>query len=750
MRLFQCSAYVWAFRVYVWNLEQRYVGSLGGVGLLTDQIRELHMPRHGIISSVSLDKSDVFENAKDFDVTSYHSLHVNLDPLGRQETKSNGTASIDIKPLAWDFSDSENGTVLMAARHKHLPFWGVQYHPESICTTLPGKRVVSDWWRLAKRWIDSHHRTIKTGNVPRPSKCLVLEDSRQASATIASSHLHDLEELGIVISSGRVTWREFDASNPNILKLCEAFGLERGEALVFQSGRLTNGQPVNPELGRYSMIGFVDDTSLHLQYGACERRLTLRHQPTSMSDRVIKESRVPDLWAYIQRLMQVLKCEFGPASSPFWGGLMGYISYEAGLQSISVPVRHNMESESAAHTERPDVHFVYVPRSIVIDHVSGTGWIQTTLPADKAFLDSTEERIAFLKESNGTTNGGSQANSVSQLSEGGICKQNQLKLVSVDYPTKSEYIKKIQECNAFIRKGDSYELCLTSQSKVTVQNLGQQPADWSFFHRLSESNPATFSSYLRLKSRDDGLTIVGSSPERFLSWNRIGDCQFRPIKGTVKKSPTVGLAEATKILSSSKERAENLMIADLIRHDLHGIAGAGHVHVTKLMQIEEYATVFQLVSVIEGDLRPTNPRRRYSNSERQKQQLNGIDVLAASLPPGSMTGAPKKRSCEILLEIEEHKPRGIYSGVIGYLDVGGGGDFSVVIRTAYKWDSDNKFCSPENGTNGHNDAESQELQQWTIGAGGAITAQSDPGEEYREMLVKLNSVLGAFNTQLKD
>jgi para-aminobenzoate synthetase len=225
----------------------------------------------------------------------------------------------------------------------------------------------------------------------------------------------------------------------------------------------------------------------------------------------------------------------------------------------------------------------------------------------------------------------------------------------------------------------------------------------------------------------------------------VGDCQFRPIKGTVKKSSIIGLAEATKILSSSKERAENLMIADLIRHDLHGIAGAGHVHVPKLMQIEEYATVFQLVSVIEGDLRPTNRRRRYSDSERMRQNLSGIDVLAASLPPGSMTGAPKKRSCEILLDIEEHRPRGIYSGVIGYLDVGGGGDFSVVIRTAYSWDSDSKPCAGPGGTE-----PGQMLQTWTVGAGGAITAQSDPEDEYREMLVKLNSVLGAFDTQLKE
>lgn len=131
--------------------------------------------------------------------------------------------------------------------------------------------------------------------------------------------------------------------------------------------------------------------------------------------------------------------------------------------------------------------------------------------------------------------------------------------------------------------------------------------------------------------------------------------------------------------------------------------------VPKLMSIEEYETVYQLVSVIEGDL---------------NESTSGAAVLAASLPPGSMTGAPKKRSCEILKELEGHKPRGLYSGVIGYFDVGGGGDFSVVIRTAFRWEN--------------------EGPQWHVGAGGAITALSDPESEWEEMLTKRESLLPSF------
>ena len=157
-------------------------------------------------------------------------------------------------------------------------------------------------------------------------------------------------------------------------------------------------------------------------------------------------------------------------------------------------------------------------------------------------------------------------------------------------------------------------------------------------------------------------------------------------------------------LCSSSTHA-GLLISIIERRILLTRRSAHNVKVPKLMSVEEYESVFQLVSVIEGDL-----------------EGSGIPVLAASLPPGSMTGAPKKRSCELLQEIEGGKPRGLYSGVFGYLDVGGGGDFSVVIRSAFKWND----------------------EEWQIGAGGAVTALSDPEAEWQEMLAKRENVLRAF------
>ena len=168
---------------------------------------------------------------------------------------------------------------------------------------------------------------------------------------------------------------------------------------------------------------------------------------------------------------------------------------------------------------------------------------------------------------------------------------------------------------------------------------------------------------------------------------------------------------------------------DLIRHDLYGVLGSGNVNVSSLMQVEEYESVYQLGSVIEGTMPPPPPLDDPETLSESSTSLSGIDVLAASLPPGSMTGAPKKRSCELLQTIED-EPRSIYSGVLGYMCVGGG-DFSVVIRTLYKWENNS---SQDDGG----------VEEWKIGAGGAITTLSNAEDEWDEMLTKLKSTLRLF------
>jgi para-aminobenzoate synthetase len=207
------------------------------------------------------------------------------------------------------------------------------------------------------------------------------------------------------------------------------------------------------------------------------------------------------------------------------------------------------------------------------------------------------------------------------------------------------------------------------------------------------------------------------------------------MKGTVKKSPSMTLARARSILESRKEIAENLMIADLIRHDMHGVVGSGNVSVEKLMLVEEHARVYQMVTVIKGSI-PPSPQLPTSPLSNKKERNVGVKMLQSTLSPGSMTGAPKKRSIELLDSIE-NRNRGVYAGVLGYLDIGGGGDWSVIIRSAFKYPRMEPL-TPDG---------KRKDDVWKVGAGGAVTCLSEVEGEWDEMRAKLDTVLGVFRQQ---
>lgn len=261
-----------------------------------------------------------------------------------------------------------------------------------------------------------------------------------------------------------------------------------------------------------------------------------------------------------------------------------------------------------------------------------------------------------------------------------------------DHPT---YLEKIKACQDVISRGDSYELCLTNSISFDF------PADpLAVYRQLRRDHPAPFAAYLRLS----GIEVLSTSPERFL---RLVDAHLeaKPIKGTRPRgrSPKEDQELACELATSVKDRAENLMICDLLRNDLGRVAVPGSVTVPVLCGIESFATVHQMVSTITAELLPGK---------------TPVDALRAAFPGGSMTGAPKERSMEILRELEEHHPRGIYSGAIGYITAEGTMDFSIVIRTIVVKDG-----------------------VATYGCGGAITRLSDPEEEWQEILVKAKPIL---------
>jgi para-aminobenzoate synthetase len=312
---------------------------------------------------------------------------------------------------------------------------------------------------------------------------------------------------------------------------------------------------------------------------------------------------------------------------------------------------------------------------------------------------------------------------------------------TINLPNHDTYISRILACKSELMAGNSYELCLTTTATTITPNLPHAP--WTIYNSLRQHNPVPFAAFLHLHH----TTILSSSPEQYLTWSATTQTlDMIPMKGTVKKTPTMTRHQATQLLSTPKESAENLMIADLIRHDLYTTVGrASKVEVVKLCDVIETETVYQLVSHIRAHAPPPpSPSPSPTSSTARNMTHHGLKALTHTLPPGSMTGAPKKRSCEILRRLEA-RPRGPYSGVIGYIDVSGNGGWSVAIRTAFSHDDHEGDANDDDNTeNAAERPQRQRHQTWHIGAGGAITVLSDEEQEWEEMMTKLDSVLRAF------
>jgi para-aminobenzoate synthetase len=250
-----------------------------------------------------------------------------------------------------------------------------------------------------------------------------------------------------------------------------------------------------------------------------------------------------------------------------------------------------------------------------------------------------------------------------------------------------------------LHAGNSYEVNLTYRLE---QESARDPVE--VYGRLRTSNPAPYAGVLR----HEDLWLLSASPERFATIDRNRRVETRPIKGTTPRgaTPEVDAALRQRLASDPKFRAENLMITDLLRNDLALVCEPGSVQVPHLMDVESYASVHQLVSTVTGRLRP---------------EVGTVEALRAMFPAGSMTGAPKRRTMEIIDRVEE-TPRGIYAGAFGWISGDGRADLGVVIRSLHRLGDG----------------------PWCLGTGGGITVRSEVEEEYAETRWKAARLLAAL------
>ncbi|WP_426988642.1 chorismate-binding protein [Pseudarthrobacter sp. Y6] len=385
-----------------------------------------------------------------------------------------------------------------------------------------------------------------------------------------------------------------------------------------------------------------------------------------------------------------------------WLGCLGYeLKRETGGTDVAAPT--------------PDAALIFAGRAVVLDHVEGTAWL-LALEAPDADRWLTDARAAVTAATHSTPSFGSQTFGAATTHAGGsngVVRPVGPAFSSRD--TEPSYLAKIAAAQHEIREGNSYEVCLTTT--LTARLPAAAAAPWPTYLALRRKNPAPFASYLRF----GGLTVASTSPERFLRITSDGGMRAEPIKGTRRRGadPERDMQLREELATSLKDRAENIMIVDLLRNDLSHFAEPGSVTVSRLCEIESYATVHQMVSTIDARLLPGSPR---------------AEAVAVCFPAGSMTGAPKISTMAILDRLEEG-PRGLYSGAIGYFSLNGATDLAVAIRT---------LVTTAEAGGGSEQAATAEL---TLGVGGAITADSVPDEEYDEIRVKAHGVLSALGAE---
>ncbi len=432
--------------------------------------------------------------------------------------------------------------------------------------------------------------------------------------------------------------------------------------------------------GRYSFMGDGNGPYAHVVHQRVGE-MTIQYSP-SEGETAFDQ----DIFTFLETKLNNFELKNPPSFGfDFLGGYVGYFGYE--LMAIT-------ENVQGKRSTLPDAQMLFSDRFIAIDHIEQTIYLvalhqEQPAPAE-AWVDDMARKIMSIS-----------SNSSPRRID--ICHPDAIERYLLH--DKNKYLAQINSCKEEIEAGESYEVCLTNRVRADLQEYDSKSLFDSYLV-LREINPAPYAYFFKTME----YSILCSSPERFLKIDRQLNVEARPIKGTMPRDadPTRDAENKAKLGCDKRFFSEHLMIVDLLRNDLSRTCVPGTVSVSELMKIESYATLHQLVSTIRGKL-----------------EGGILQCIAQCFPGGSMTGAPKRRTLEIINEIED-VPRGIYSGAIGYLSLNRTADLNIAIRTIVIHD---------------NVAD--------IGVGGAITYLSNPQQEYDEMILKALAPFSAIRHMIK-
>ncbi len=379
-----------------------------------------------------------------------------------------------------------------------------------------------------------------------------------------------------------------------------------------------------------------------------------------------------DPFSLVKRQLGERRANF--SGLPFAGGALGYFSYDLGRRIERLPVIAQDD------INLPEMAIGLYDWAVVVDH---------------------HKRRTYLAAADGSQHDAAQWRDLQRLFAAApappAAPQYSVRSPLARHTDKKRYLDSFDRIQRYIRDGDCYQVNLAQRFSVAVEG-----DSWALYRQLRQNNPAPFSAFLRLESG----CVLSSSPERFISVSQ-DQVETRPIKGTIRRSAYAyeDKALAEQLLESEKDRAENLMIVDLLRNDIGKNCETGSVTAPRLFALESFASVHHLVSTVAG---------------RLARDRHPLDLLRGAFPGGSITGAPKLRAMQIIEELEAWR-RSVYCGSLGYVGFDGNMDSNIAIRTLVH-DADRVYF-------------------W---AGGGIVADSDPESEYRECFEKAAAIMQLF------
>ncbi|MFF0513162.1 aminodeoxychorismate synthase component I [Streptomyces sp. NPDC004250] len=539
--------------------------------------------------------------------------------------------------------------VLMGLEHRSKPMWGVQFHPESILTEH-GMELLRNFVELSRAW----HRDRP--GLDRPALAAPVPWTPTAAALPRRSLQVRVERLD-------TGWDDEVAFEALFGHAEHAFWLDSSAHAVSDTA-----------LGRFSVMG---DAGGPLSRVA---EADVRTQTVTVRSSKGTEVVTGEWLSWLDR--DLAAARIPPLDLPFdfCLGWVGYLGYE---------LKAECGGRLAHQAPEPDAAMIFADHAVVFDHHSRVTYLLALVEDGQ-----NGEAVRWLRDTR------TALEKLRGRSPRLISHPVHRAEVTLRHD-RAAYLGLVDRALEEIAAGESYEVCLTNMAEARGA-FAPLPS----YRLLRRSSPAPFGALLRLGS----TSVLSTSPERFVKVGADGRTESKPIKGTRPRGRTAreDAELVADLLSDEKDRAENLMIVDLVRNDLGRCAEPGSVQADEIFQVETYESVHQLVSTVRAQLR---------------KDASAVDCVRSAFPPGSMTGAPKIRTMEIIDELEGG-PRGVYSGALGYFSLSGAADLSVVIRTV--------VITPG---------------RVRYGVGGAVIALSSPEDEFEETAVKAAPLLSLTRTR---